>query len=162
MNKLNVKIKKVHVDAIIPKQGHETDAGYDLVAIDDGKPYTSDKTSELLFVEYDTGIQLELPENYHAEIYPRSSVSKTHLLLANSIGLIDNSYRGNIKLRFRILPIKSHSNWWKEKQNDGEVYKKGDKIGQLVIRKTDYINFEEVDLLSDTERGSSGFGSTGN
>lgn len=160
MNKLKVKIKKVDKDAVIPKQGHSTDSGYDLIAVDNGKVYFSDLES-ILFIEYDTGIQLELPENYHAEIYPRSSISKTHLFLANSIGLIDNSYRGNIKLRFRMCPVKSENILWKEKLNSDEVYKKGDKIGQLIIRKTDYIEFEEVSSLSKTNRDSNGFGSTG-
>jgi dUTP pyrophosphatase len=162
MNKINIKIKKVHPDAVTPKQGFETDSGYDLVAIDDGVATTSSTTSDIVFVEYDTGVQIELPEGYHTEIYPRSSISKTHLLLANSIGLIDNSYRGNLKLRFRLLKIDSNEKWWKEKQLKGEVYKKGDKIGQLVIKKTIYADFEEVTELNTSDRSESGFGSTGN
>jgi len=161
-SKIQIKIKKVHPDAVIPTQAFKTDAGYDLVAIDDGKNVViNDLNGHCLYIEYDTGLQLEIPTGYHVEIYPRSSISKTHLFLANSLGLIDNDYRGNLKLRFRLIPNSELFNkFWREKQNDGEIYKKGDAIGQLVIKKTNYAEFIEVDELSTSERGTGGFGSS--
>lgn len=138
-----IKIKKLHKDAVIPTQAKNGDAGFDLTAIDDGI-----NDCEGRYIEYDTGIAIQPPEGYHTEIFPRSSISKYGLFLANSIGLVDNGYRNSIKLRFKKLA-------------KGNEYVKGDKIGQLVIRKTENIEFIEVDELSETERGDGGFGSSG-
>lgn len=146
--KLKIKVKKTHPDAVIPTQALKTDAGYDLVAVADATLIKSEFMYIPLYAEYDTGIAVEPPTGYHVEVYPRSSISKTGLILANGIGLIDSDYRGTIKLRFKVA-------------NASSPYRKGDKIGQLVIKKTIHADFEEVKELSDTNRGSGGFGSTG-
>lgn len=143
---MNIKVKKLHEDAVLPKNANETDAGYDIVAIDDG-------TVTDTYVEYKTGIAIEPPPGYHTEIFPRSSITKTNMVLANSVGLVDESYRGPIIVRFKIVP---------NGKDIGPGYKKGDKIAQLVIRKTEKAFFEWSDNLSDTARGDGGFGSTGN
>lgn len=150
-----IKVKKLHPDAVIPSQATPTDAGFDLVATDDGVVKEGMPVHGDLYIEYGTGISIEPPEGYHVEVFPRSSISKTHLILANSIGLIDEGYRGEIKLRFRYI---SHSSF---STAPTLAYKKGDKIGQIVIRKTESMPFVEVDDLSDSERGGGGFGSTG-
>lgn len=141
-----VFVKKLNPEAVIPSSAHETDAGYDLVAIDDGK-WTD------TYVEYDTGLSIQPEKGYHVEIFPRSSISKTDLVLANGVGLIDESYRGPILLRFKCTNPQMFTR---------KSYKKGDKIGQLVIRATERALFKEVDELVETKRGSGGFGSTGN
>lgn len=146
LDNYKIKVKKMHPDAQLPKQANSSDAGYDLVAIDDG--VYSNK-----YIEYDTGLSIEPPEGYHTEIYPRSSISKYDLILANGIGLVDYSYRGNIKLRFKFTGSGTDDSLKLR-------YKKGDKIGQLVIRKTEHLEFIEVNDLSETERGTGGFGST--
>lgn len=160
---MEIKVKKLHEDAVIPFQATPTDAGYDIVAIDDGEiavekiqsPYSACITCEnIMYIQYRTGIAIEPPPGYHTEIFPRSSISKKSLILANSIGLIDEGYRNEILIRFKMtsrtdIPDPSHN-----------VYKKGDKIAQIVIRKTERANFIEVDNLSETER-KGGFGSTG-
>ena len=157
---IDIKIKKLHVDAVIPKQGHSSDAGYDLVAISDPKVVFEDDFEKAIkylnYIEYDTGLSVQPPEGYHTEIYPRSSISKMGLVLANSIGLIDRSYTGSLIIRFKpIMTITSQMVPLFTK-----FYKKGDKLAQLVIKKTEYANFVEVDNLEDTVRGDGGFGST--
>lgn len=135
-----VKFKKLHPDAVMPivTPGN---AGADLTAID--MVYTNK------YLEYDTGIAVEIPEGFVGLVFPRSSISSnTGLTLANSVGVIDSSYRGPIKLRFRY-------------NNSVDTYGHGDKIGQLVIMPYPTIEYIESDELSETERGESGFGSTG-
>ena len=173
---MNIKVKKLHPDAVLPKRAHSSDAGYDLTAIDDGVPSKDGK-----YIEYNTGIAIELPDGYHSLLHPRSSISKYDLVLANSIGLIDNSYRGALMCRFKIIPpvriqsitvgdnrkIMAYTEGvfsYSEQERASWIptfYKKGDRIAQLVIEKTEW-NFEvlEVEELSDTARGSGGFGST--
>ena len=90
-------------------------------------------------------------------IFPRSSNSKKDLILANSVGILDSTYRGELKLRFKkcyqpvIYGLVART-----------VYNVGDKVGQIMILPYPQINFTEVDSLSETERGDGGFGSTGN
>jgi dUTP pyrophosphatase len=146
---MNIKVKRHSEKAVIPKQAHPTDSGYDLVAINKEITTTEDGVT---FIEYDTGISIEMPVGYDAEIFPRSSISKFDLIQANSVGKIDNSYRGTLRVRFKILgnnPIDSL-----------KTYNIGDKVAQLIIRKTEYADMIEVDELGDTARGSGGFGST--
>jgi len=154
-----IKIKKLSTEAFIPKKAKEEDAGFDLVAIDDGVVDSEG------FIQYKTGLSIEPEVGCHTQIWPRSSISKYDLVLANSIGLIDNGYRGELIVRFKPslrfnqdktgvifatlpVPIKK--------------YNKGDKIAQLVISKTVDASFIETDKLSETTRGSGGFGSTDN
>lgn len=142
-----VKVKKLNPDAVLPSSSNETDAGFDLVATDDGEIKGT-------YIQYKTGISIEPEIGYHTEIFPRSSISKTDLVLANSIGLVDEGYRGEILVRFKIVP----------RQDDKPfpvIFKKGDRIAQLVVRKTERAIFEWRDELSDTTRGESGFGSSG-
>jgi dUTP pyrophosphatase len=99
-------------------------------------------------VTYDTGLSIEIPEGYVGLLFPRSSVSKTTLNLANSVGVIDSGYRGPLMLKFRYL-------------EEGDVYEVGDRVAQLVIMKLPFVEIIEVSELSSSERGEGGFGSTG-
>lgn len=128
--------------AIIPKYAHSTDAGMDLVAV------SMNETDK--YIEYDTGIALEIPKGYVGLVFPRSSVSKLDLVQANSVGVIDSSYRNSIKVRFKKL-----------KDNGVCVYVPGERIAQLIILPYPMIGFNEVEKLSDSDRGLGGFGSTG-
>jgi len=145
-----IKVKKLHQDAVLPQKANEKDAGYDLVAISD--PEIKYDNDNVLYIQYKTGIAIEPPEGYHTEIYPRSSISKYNLQLCNSLGLIDEPYRGEIILRFNLIG---------SKRVGAKVYAKGDKIGQLVIKKTISMDFIEVEELEETSRGTGGFGSSG-
>lgn len=140
---MKVKIKKLHPDAVIPKYAKVGDAGLDLTAI--GKEMI-DK-DEFGYIEYKTGLAIEVPEGYVALIFPRSSCSDTGLILANSVGVIDSGYRGEIKARFKAIPDTKH-------------YDIGDRVAQLVIIPYPQIEFEETETLSETERGDGGYGST--
>lgn len=161
-NGLDVKFVKKAKKAVIPTKAHATDAGFDMVAV--SQTYING------FIEYDTGIAAAIPEGYVGLLFPRSSISKYDLAMANSVGVLDSSYRGNIKFRFK--PTKPSSSleikkclWWSKVQeipNQLNIYQVGDKIGQLVIMKLPEINLVQVDCLDDTERGDGGFGSTGN
>lgn len=142
---MKVKIKKLNKDAQIPTYANPGDAGMDVTA--------TSKTEEGDYIEYGTGLSFEVPEGYVLLIFPRSSVSKKDLILANCVGVLDSGYRGELKFRFKRLygPFGyTHSE-----------YQVGDKIGQIMIVPYPKIDFEEVESLSETERGEGGFGSTG-
>ena len=164
---MKIKVKKLHPDAELPVTAIGADAGFDLVAIDDGKIKDT-------YIQYKTGIAVEPPPGYHTEIFPRSSVSKMDLVLANSIGLVDGAYRGELLVRFKIIPevieyedvapsgVDAHLNGkHTAKYFDLKKFKKGDRIAQLVLRKTEKAEYEWAEELSDTQRGDGGFGSTG-
>ena len=154
--KITIHVKKLDPEAIIPTQAHDTDAGYDMYALNDGV-YVYDKEDGIyLYTEYRTGIAIEPAIGYHIEIPPRSSLTNKNLLLKNSLGIIDNIYRGEIRFRFYEPEISG----LRSEQYSKYTYKKGDKIGQILIRKTIYADFVEVDELSSTERGEGGFGSS--
>jgi len=143
MTTQKVKFKKLVKHAFVPEYANPGDAGLDLIAID------SYKNHDYKFIEYGIGIALEIPEGFVGLIFPRSSISKTPHTLANSVGVIDSSYRGEIKLRMR----------YEEDREDME-YGFGDKVGQLLIIPIPTVQLEEIDELSTTERGDGGFGST--
>src|SRR6056297_2596838 len=108
---MEVKIKKLSPDAVIPGYAHEGDAGMDIFAIN--KEVSED------FIEYKTGLSFEIPECYFMLVFPRSSVSKKDMIMANSVAVIDSSYRGELKIRFKKIGEKE--------------YEIGDKIAQIVI-----------------------------
>lgn len=139
---MQVKIKKVSPDAVIPQYALPGDAGLDLVAV-------SEKIVDepgYGYIEYDTGLIIEIPPGYVGLIFPRSSISNTGMILANSVGVIDSGYRNTIKCRFKWIKYT-------------EKYNVGDRIAQLVILPYPQITFVESEL-SDSERGDRGFGST--
>lgn len=153
---MEVKIKKLKPNAVIPSYAKNGDAGMDLVATEILKDTPEQIT-------YGTGIALEIPEGFVGLVFPRSSIRKTGLQLSNSVGVIDSGYRGEIQATFnkifggdrfydetKLTEITSH-----------EFYKVGDRIAQIMIIPHPPIQFVEVDELSDSERGEGGFGSTG-
>lgn len=143
MNNTIVRVKKLHKEAVVPSYAKYGDAGMDLTAVS--------KTETNHYIEYDTGLAVEIPHGYVGIIVPRSSVTKKQLMLKNSAGIIDSGYRGPIKVRFQDLGI-----------TEADMYKVGERIAQLIIMKLPTIDIMEVDELSDSERGEGGFGSSGN
>lgn len=145
---MKIKIKKLAVaeggiSGVIPTYAKPGDAGLDLTA-------TSKKVVDegsYGYIEYGTGLAIEIPEGYVGLTFPRSSVSNTGLIKANAVGVIDSGYRGELKSRFKAIP-------------DTKQYEVGDKIAQLIIIPYPKIEFEEVEELSETERGEGGYGST--
>jgi dUTP pyrophosphatase len=154
-----MKIKKLSPDAVMPVKAKDSDTGFDLVA-------TSDAVITESYVQYHTGIAVELPEGYDIELRARSSISKYDLVLCNGVGTVDNGYRGELVFRFKVVPqpIVYEDNGRHYVLNINRpvnLYKKGDKVGQIVISKVYDITIQEVETLSDTERGQGGFGSSG-
>lgn len=145
MTTLKVKYKKLVPHAFTPERAHPTDAGLDLRAVDSYKNY------DYGFIEFGTGLSIEIPEGHVGLILPRSSISKTSHLLKNSVGVIDSGYRGELKLRMTF-----------EETKEDMEYQFGDKIGQLVILPYPTVELEESEELSNSDRNTGGFGSTGN
>lgn len=142
---MKIKLKILDKTVAIPKQAHDGDAGYDLVSAIEAKILPGER----LLVP--TGIALQIPSGYGGFVQPRSGLAIKHgISLVNTPGLIDSSYRGEI----RVIMINLD-------KNKTFSIKRGDKIAQLVVQKVADCQFEEVDELDDTARGSSGFGSTG-
>ena len=137
---MNVKIKKLSPDARVPRYAQDGDACMDLYAAD----YTTDEYGNQV---YDTQIAVEIPKGYVGLVFPRSSVSKTTLSLRNAVGVIDSGYRGSIILKYN--------------GDTTRIYSVGDRVGQIMILPYPEIEFIEVDELSDSIRGTGGFGSTG-
>jgi len=145
---LKVNIKLLSDKAVVPFKAHESDAGFDLTAISQ----TMDDLGNMVF---DTGIALELPPNYMGLVFPRSSISKTTLDLANSVGVIDPDYRGAILVKFKPAPY-----FEMRDENKPQDYQVGDRIAQLIIIPFPQIQLNVVDSFSETQRGEGGFGST--
>lgn len=141
---MKVKIKKINPEAIIPKYAHESDACFDLVAIDekivDEGVYG--------YIEYDFGLAFEIPEGYVGLIFPRSSISNTGAILSNSVGIIDSNFRGSVTARFKQI-------------NGANKYNIKDRVAQMMIIPIPKIELVEVEDLSESDRGSMGYGSTG-
>jgi dUTP pyrophosphatase len=140
---MQVKIKKLNPNAVIPTYAKEGDAGMDLVA-------TQILSNTTFDITYGLGIALEIPEGFVGLVFPRSSIRKYELTLSNSVGVIDSGYRGELQATFK-----------KTNGLDSLSYKVGDRVAQIMIIPHPTIEFEEVNELNNTERGEGGFGSTG-
>jgi len=142
-----MKITKTKT-AVTPTYADNGSAGMDLY-IDTEKEYILEPGEVYILP---TGINVEIPKNYFGAIYPRSSLHKKGLTLANNVGIIDSSYRGEI-----LLPIKNISS---------DVVRINGKYGlrvplcQLIIQPYRYERLEITDILSETSRGFKGFGSS--
>ena len=137
---MQVKIKKLKNDAVIPTYANSEDAGMDLVI-------TDIKGENKYDITYGFGISMEIPEGFMGLVFPRSSIRKTDLILSNSVGIIDSGYRGEIQATFKKTGLNK--------------YEIGDRGVQIIIIPHPSIEFVEVDELTNTERGEGGFGSTG-
>ena len=144
-DKLKIKIKKLNEKAIIPEYAKMGDAGLDLVAV--SKELINCEGGE--FIEYGTGLAIEIPKDHVGLIFPRSSISKVNMMLTNKVGVVDSGYRGEIKIIIYNLSNKQFP------------IKHGDRIAQGKLSRVYKANFIEVIELDKTERGEGGFGSTG-
>lgn len=145
---VKVKFKKMHPNAKIPTKAHDSDFCYDCYAV------SREEVSPGVW-KYGLGIALQFKQGVSCKISkcftirPRSSVWKTGMVLSNSIATIDEGYTGEISAVFY------HVN------KDLPIYEVGDRVAQLHIDSALTINFQEVDELDDTDRGSGSYGSTG-
>jgi dUTP pyrophosphatase len=143
---VSIKFLRLHPDAVLPRYATPHAAGLDVSACMEADIIIQPGTVGLV----PTGFAIELPEGYEAQIRPRSGLALKHAIsLPNTPGTIDADYRGEVK----VILI-----------NHGKepfVIKKGDRIAQMVIAKYERAEFLEVMSLSETERGTGGFGHTG-
>ena len=143
---MEVKVKKLKENAIIPTRGSQESAGYDLYACcDDVIIIDPHKT-----VKIGTGLSIQPPKGYFGAIFARSGLAtKRSLRPANCTGVCDQDYLGEY-----IVALHNDSNY-------PEVINPTDRIAQLIFLPYQNVDFNEVDELDNTERGDGGFGSTG-
>lgn len=144
---MEINIKKLHEDSIIPTRGSEEAAGYDLYAyLEDEKIDLNPGETKMI----GTGIAVEIPTGYFGAIYARSGIAaKRNLRPANCVGVIDSDYRGEIK-----VPLYNDSDKVQSLDNK-------ERVAQLVIMPYLNVSFNEVENLSESNRDQGGFGSTG-
>lgn len=143
---VDVKFKKLDEMAVLPAYAHPGDVGMDLRAILDG-PVTLRPFERILI---HTGLAMELPEGYEAQIRTRSGLALKHaVVVLNSPATIEHTYRGEVGVILINL------------SNEPFTINPNERVAQLVIKRCETVNTSWVEELSDTERGTSGFGSSG-
>ena len=141
-----IRVKKLHPNAVLPTYGSVEAAGADLYAC--MEEAVTIEPGEIFWVP--TGIALEVPKGCAGLVYARSSMgAKRGLAPANKVGVIDSDYRGEIK-----VVLLNHS-------KQPQILEPGERVAQFVITPVLTPAYEEVEELTDTNRGSGGFGSTG-
>ena len=145
MDNVHVSIKILSRDAQIPHMAYNGDAGVDLRSV----VRIVLKPHERAMVA--TGLAIALPEGYAGFVLPRSGLAAKHgISIVNAPGLIDSNYRGELK----VILLNNDS-------NDSFAIEIGDRIAQLIVMPISTINFEQVEELTESQRGVSGFGSSG-
>ena len=144
--RIKINVKKLNNLAKLPTRGSEYAAGYDLYAATAGpieiQPHTT--------IKIGTGLSFELPQGTFAAIFPRSGIAtKRGLRPANCVGVCDSDYRGEY-----IVAVHNDT-------NESQIIEPQERIAQMILMPYIEMNFNEVDALSDTERGDGGFGSSG-
>ncbi len=174
---MKIQVKQTDGLVIPSRAPDHKSSGYDMIAVADpeivGSP-AKEGWNRIDYIQYRTGLFLapqsdSYGHDYHTLIMPRSSVSKYNLMLCNSVALIDTDYRGELLLRFnylwqpedfRFFPSSANTHYvMVGLVNESRIYKKGDAIGQLVAEVMNEIDFVVIGELSQTVRGTGGFGS---
>ena len=165
----------------LPKKGSDRATGFDVVVTSEpeivGEIYDNGAYKRVDYIQYKTNLKLAVQKervfsnfgytdlDYDILAFPRSSISKYNLVLANCIGLIDADYRGEVLLRFKYqwqpedYKIRT-DNLLEGRVNFTKLYNKGDKVCQLKVTKVENVEFVLVYELDSTTRGDGGFGST--
>jgi dUTPase len=165
----------------LPKKGTDRATGFDVIVTSEpeivGEKYENGAYKRIDYIQYKTNLKLAVQKervfsnfgytdlDYDILAFPRSSVSKYNLVLANCIGLIDADYRGEVLLRFKYIwqpedyKIRT-DNLLEGNVNSTKLYNKGDKVCQLKVTKVENVEFVLVDELDSTARADGGFGST--
>jgi dUTP pyrophosphatase len=138
-----VKVKKLVKEAVIPTYAKDGDAGMDLTAV------SKSVDQDAAIATFGTGLAFEIPKGYVGLIFPRSSSYKQQSILTNSVGVIDSGYRGEVMAKFY------------QSFDETPSYEIGDRIAQIIIMPYPQIQFVESEELSETERNTGGYGSTG-
>lgn len=140
---MKVKIKKLNPNAKMPKRGTKHAAGFDLYAAEEFDALIHEEQT----VRIQTGLAFEIPEGYVGVVYSRSSTALKGLIITPL--LVDADYRGPVYVTVKNASGKPY------------VVRNGDRLAQMRIEKLDDTTFEWTDELSETERGTGGYGSTG-
>lgn len=143
---MEVKIKKIKENAVIPTSGSAFAAGYDLYAcIDEAIHIPAGMTAKI-----GTGLSIAIPNGYFGAVFARSGLAtKKGLRPANAVGVCDSDYRGEY-----IVALHNDS-------NEEQIVEVGERIAQLVVIPFLSVDFIETETLDETDRGNGGFGSTG-
>lgn len=149
---MEVRIKKLHPNAVIPKYAKDGDAGMDLTAV----TKSNDRDGNIV---YGTGLAFEIPEGYVGLVFPRSSLSRLDIALSNCVGVIDSGYRGEVTVKFK--PAMLFNREQRPIILNNRIYEVGERVAQIIIIPYPQITFIEADELSETERGTGGYGSSG-
>lgn len=145
MDSVHIPIKLLSSNAQIPHMAYNGDAGVDLRSVE----HIVLKPQERAMVA--TGLAIALPEGYAGFVLPRSGIAAKHgISIVNAPGLIDSNYRGELKVVLQNTDI-----------SDSFTIEIGDRIAQLIVMPVPTINFEQVEELTESQRGVSGFGSSG-
>ena len=142
---MEIKVKKLTDTAIVPTKSRKTDAGYDLYADEDVAIYPED--TKLI----STGIAFATPDGYAGLIWDRSGLGSKGI--HRHAGVVDSSYRGEVKVAL--------SNSRSSHEDNIYFINRGDRIAQILFQKVPHFDLVETEELDDTDRGSSGFGSSG-
>lgn len=171
---MEVKIKKLSEEAVVPQYAKAGDAGLDFTAT------SVEFDSELDCIVYGTGLAVEIPEGHVGLLFPRSSISKYDLSLTNCVGVIDSGYRGEIMFKFKAIPsyidvpeeqstpleegvfevYSEATDFHRDDITELTIYKVGDRVGQMIILPYPKVEFILAEELSDSERGTGGYGSS--
>ncbi len=144
MSTINIKIKRLNENAILPEKQHDSDAGYDLYSIEE----IILKPNQIYKVK--TGIAIQIPNNYGGLVLPRSGLSSKYgISLINTPGLIDSGYRGEL-----LIPLINHS-------SNEYTINKTERVAQLILLEIPEVKIEVTSDLDESDRESKGFGSTG-
>lgn len=147
---IELKVKKLHPDAIIPTYATDGSACFDLYATETKGSIDSSVGKFYPSVVVNTGLSFEIPAGYQMLVFSRSGHGfNCNVRLANCVGVVDSDYRGEVKVKLTA-------------DEDGYLQiKKGDRIAQAQLMPVHRVTFQEVSELTETERGAGGFGSTG-
>lgn len=143
---MKVKVKKLSADAILPEYQSGGAACFDIHSTTEGWLINPNEA-----LVCGTGLAFEIPIGYVMKVYSRSGHAfKNNVRLSNCVGIIDSDFRGELKLKLTM-----------DSEHGSFKVSKGDRIAQGFLEKVEQVTFEEVDELSETDRGEDGFGSTG-
>lgn len=149
---IELRAKRLHDSAILPTQAKPGDAGWDLYSNESRRLYPG------LRLAISTGIALELPHGYVGLVCPRSGLARNYgVTVLNAPGVIDSGYRGEIIVLLQSCSDITHM----DSSLDVLHIQQGDRIAQLLVMESPQVVLSEVETLGDSERGDSGFGSSG-
>ncbi len=139
---MRIKVKKLHPDAKIPSYSHPGDAGFDVHACEEVVINPGERKMVGL------GLVFEIPEGFVGLVWDKSGLAKNHGITSLA-GVVDSGFRGESQVLLYNI------------SNKPFVVEKGSKVAQILIKRIELAEFEEIDELTETSRGEGGWGSTG-